>query len=271
MNCLKKTGIPIRSMQTANLHRSKNAPFTIPAEGTHTINYYSKDNVTNTETYKTLTVIVDNTSPVSTITVGTPQYRSDGKLYVGGSTGITIEASDVVSGIKRTEYSIDGGDWNAYVAPFTLTSYTDGTHTVQYRSIDNVTNREDTQELVVVLDTTPPQTVISASDELIDGVINVISPKTFLTLTANDVNSGVKSIAYSINGSAWQAYTGSFNFADVSAGQHTVGFKATDNVLNEETEKTITVRLVIIEVEKKIAVDSVVLVGFESDKPKNGS
>src|SRR5574341_267152 len=241
------------------------APFTVSAEGTHTIDYYSKDNVTNAETVKTLTVIVDNTAPVSTITVGSPQYQSDGKLYVSGSTGITMTASDALSGVKKTEFSMDGGEWNVYTAAFTLVSYADGAHTIRYRFIDNVNNPEDAKELVVILDKTPPQAAIAASDPLIDGVINTVSPSTFFTLSAMDALSGVKSTAYRINNGSWQTYTGSFSLAGMNAGQYTIGYKATDNVLNEEAEKTITVRMIIIQVEKKIAADSVVLVGVESD------
>lgn len=242
------------------------APFTIAGEGQHIIDYRSQDNVMNMETFKTLTVIVDNTAPLSAMTTGAPRYESDGKLYVSGSTGITIIASDAGSGVKKTEYSIDGGEWDDYITAFTLTSYAEGSHTIRYRSIDNVNNPEDAKEFVVVLDKTPPQAVLSASDPLIEGVVNTVSPSTFFTLTSVDALSGVRSIAYRINNGPWQGYTGSFSLAGLNAGQYTIDYKATDNVLNEEIEKTITVRLITIQLEKKISNDSVVLVGFESDK-----
>ena len=242
------------------------APFTISVEGSHTIEYRSKDNVQNTEIARTQAVIVDNTPPVSTLTVGSPQSQADGKWYISAGTGITITAADPASGVKKTEYSIDNGQWTTYTGMFTLSVQTDGNHTIRYRSLDNVDNREDSREIVVVLDKTPPQTAISGSDQLIDGVMNTVSPSTYFTLTAADPLSGVKSIFYRIDRGTWQAYTGSFSLAGMKAGQYTIGFKSIDNVLNEETEKTIPVRLIIIEVEKKIAAESIVLVGFESDK-----
>jgi hypothetical protein len=241
------------------------APFTMAGEGQHTIDYYSKDSVTNTEAVKTLVVITDNTVPASTLAIGSPQYQSDGKLYVGGGTGITITASDTVSGVKKTEFSIDGGEWNVYTTVFTLSSYDDGAHTIRYRSTDNVANGEEAKELAVILDKTPPQTAISASDPLFDGITNTISPSTFLTMSAGDALSGVKTIAFRINNGAWEAYTGSFSLTGMTAGQYIIGYRATDNVLNEETEKTITLRLIIMEVEKKIAADSIILVGVEND------
>jgi hypothetical protein len=242
------------------------APFTISVEGTHSIEYRSKDNVQNTELARTQAAIVDNTPPVSTLTVGSPQYQADGKLYISGGTGITITATDPASGVKKTEYSIDNGQWTTYTGMFMLSVHTDGNHTIRYRSQDNVDNREASREIVVVLDKTPPQTAISGSDPLMDGVMNTVSPSTYFTLTAADSLSGVKSILYRIDRGAWQPYTGSFSLAGTKAGQYAIGFKSIDNVLNEETEKTISVSLVIIEVEKKIAAESIVLVGFESDK-----
>ncbi len=243
------------------------APFTIFAEGTHTIEYFSKDNVANTEISKTLTVIVDNTSPISTITTGSPQYRDYEKLYVSGSTGIKIEASDAVSGVKRTEYAIDNSEWNAHTALFSLTSYADGAHTIHYRSIDNVGNPEEAKESVVILDKTPPQTSISASDQLVGGVVNTVSPSTFFTLTAGDNLSGVRAIAYRIDEGEWQGYTGSFNLNGLASGTHTIDYKSIDNVLNEETAKSLTVRLIVIDsVRKEVSVEPVVLVGVWSDK-----
>ncbi len=235
-------------------------PFTIAGEGTHTIDYYSKDNLSNTETLKFLTVIVDNTVPISAIAVDSPQHRSEGKLYISGETGITITATDAASGVANIEYSVDGGQWNLYSA-FTLSSYIEDSHSIRYRSIDNVSNIEDSRELVVILDKTPPSTTISASDPLIDGVINTVSPSTFFTLSAADTLSGVRSIAYRVNNGEWQGYTGSFSLADRGAGQYTIAYKAMDNVLNHETEKTVTIRLIVIDVSKKISADPVVLIG----------
>ncbi len=237
------------------------APFTIPAEGTHTIEYFSKDNATNTEAVRTLTVIVDNTAPVSTITAGTPNHQFDGKLYVAAGTGITITVQDASNGVKKTEYSIDNGNWNVYTAMFTLGSHADGSHTIRYRSVDNVNNTEAIRELVVILDKTAPQTSVTTSDQLIDGVINTVSPATFFTLTSEDALSGVRSIAYRINNGTWQGYTGSFSLAGMEAGEHTITFKATDNVLNDGAEKSLTVRLIVLDVIRKISADSSVLIG----------
>ncbi len=76
-----------------------------------------------------------------------------------------------------------------------------------------------------------------------------------------DALSGLKSISYRIGKGTWQAYTGSFSLAGMNAGEYTITHKATDNVLNEETEKALTVNLIVIEVSKEVASDSAILIG----------
>ena len=90
--------------------------------------------------------------------------------------------------------------------------------------------------------------------------MNTVSPSTAFTLNAADNLSGVKSIVYRIDTGPWQSYTGSFNLAGLTAGVHTITCKATDNVLNEEQEKTLTIRLIVLDVTKEISSEPVVLI-----------
>src|SRR5574341_764111 len=140
------------------------APFTIANEGTHTILYRSKDNLGNPEADKSFTAIVDNTPPVTTITTGDPKYTAaDEKLYVTSATTFTLSASDNLSGVAKTEYRIDNGQWATYAA---LTVAGEGTHTIDYRSQDNVTNMETFKTLTVIVDNTPPVTTITTGDPI---------------------------------------------------------------------------------------------------------
>jgi hypothetical protein len=117
------------------------------ADGSYFIDFNSTDNAGNVEPTNTATVILDNTPPTTTLTIGEPKYISD-KTYVTPDTPFTLEATDTGSGIYSTAYRIynatyDGG-WQTYTAPFKLTSLTDGTYTIEYNSTDNVKNVETT-------------------------------------------------------------------------------------------------------------------------------
>ena len=115
------------------------------ADGEYLIDYNSTDNVGNTETTNTTTVILDNTPPTTTLAIGEPKYISD-KTYVTPDTPFTLEATDTGSGVYSIAYRIynaayDSG-WQTYTAPFKLTSLADGTYTIEYNSTDNVKNVE---------------------------------------------------------------------------------------------------------------------------------
>ncbi|KAF0143498.1 MAG: hypothetical protein FD156_2564 [Nitrospirae bacterium] len=245
------------------------ATFNLPSEGSHVIGFRSTDNLGNTETERTIEVITDNTPPVSSVNIGVPQYSANGNTYIGGNTEITITASDAGSGINKTEYSIDNSSFIAYVSPLNLAAYSEGNHTINYRSIDNLGTTEDAKTLIVIVDKTPPQTAISASDPLVEGIVNTISPRTRFTLSSSDNLSGVKEISCKIDSGAWQPYIANFSLSGLAAGAHTITYKAMDNVLNEEIEKTITVRLIVIDVQKGLSSEPVVLAGVWTDE--NGS
>jgi len=90
--------------------------YTIPfdlsgyTDGSHTIEYYSKDNAGNEEPHHLFTVILDNTAPETTLTIGSPQYTDGGDTYVTPSTPFTLAASDGAgSGVASTGYSINLG------------------------------------------------------------------------------------------------------------------------------------------------------------------
>ena len=241
------------------------APFKVTSEGIHTIGYRSIDNLGNTEAEKTLAIVVDNAPPSSVITVGDPKYQASEKLYISGKTGISITALDSGSGVSKIEYSIDNGAFAAYKEAINLSTYPEGTHTIYYRSTDNLGNVEDAKTLAVILDKTSPQTTISASDPLLEGAVNIVSPLTRFTLSSVDSLSGAKEIQYRIDNGAWETYMANFSLSGLAAGAHTITYKAVDNVMNEEAEKAITVKLVVIDVSKNISSGTSVLAAVFAD------
>ena len=84
--------------------------------------------------------IVDNLAPVTTAGLGTP--LPDG-TYV--SPTVTLTATDEGSGVERTEYRLDGGEWTTYTGPFTVGGA--GERVLEWRSIDVSGNVEATQSI----------------------------------------------------------------------------------------------------------------------------
>ena len=115
-------------------------PFTITGTGTHRLTYFSTD-VDGGVERQNVTEVVVNDPPVTTATILPAPV--DGKV-VGPAT-VALTAKDDSSGIKATEYGLDGGPLKAYTGPITVTSL--GNHTVDYRSIDGAGAVETTKHL----------------------------------------------------------------------------------------------------------------------------
>lgn len=206
-------------------------PFTVAGEGVHAITYRSIDNLGNVEDGKTLEVIVDDTAPETTISVGTPEYRTDENLYVTSATGFTLEAEDAVSGVASTEYRIDNGDWTAY-APFTIP--TEGTYTIGFRSTDNVENVEAVKALTVIVDNTPPDASVNVGEPKYQGVELYVTSQSAHTVTAIDNLSGVAEVEYSIDNGAWVEAVSAFTIE--GEGGHTISTRAADYLGNVAVE-----------------------------------
>jgi len=124
------------------------------ADGEYFIDYNSTDNVGNTEPTNTATVILDNTPPTTTLTIGEPKYIS-GTPYITSDTPFTLEAADTGSGVYSIAYRIYNttynSGWQTYTVPFKITSLTDGAYTIEYNGTDNVQNTETTHTTSVTL------------------------------------------------------------------------------------------------------------------------
>jgi len=207
----------------------------LPVEGSHTIAYRSRDNLGNVEEAKTLTVTVDQTPPVTTVSVGQPQYHDGAMLYISSMTPITFTATDTLSGVAQIAYSIDAGGWITYTGAITIPS--EGLHAVRYRAIDRLGNTDAARSLPVTVDTTPPvTTLIVGMPQYIEGGVLYISSRTSLSLTATDAASGIASTEYSLDGGPWTGYGGPLTFS--TEGIHSISYRSTDHVGSIEAAKS---------------------------------
>ena len=103
---------------------------------------------------------------------------------------IDFSANDIGgSGVGLTQSSLDGGAWQPG-ATITVPAYADhhfdGVHTILYRSADNAGNQEQTESLVVGVDTLGPACSVPRKSVVDTG------KRGALYFMANDENSGVK-------------------------------------------------------------------------------
>jgi len=107
-------------------------------DGIATLVYWATDNSGNVSPAGSMTVRVDKTAPVTTITA-TPGATS---------TSVVISGTDATSGVSGTFYSVDGAPAVAYSGPITLDN---GIHTVAAYSTDIAGNTEAVKTLSLPL------------------------------------------------------------------------------------------------------------------------
>ncbi|KAF0221740.1 MAG: hypothetical protein FD174_71 [Geobacteraceae bacterium] len=213
------------------------APFRIDAEGKHLIGHRSTDRLGNMEADRSLAVIVDKTPPVTAASVNTEKMEPGGVIFLGSKSAFTLDASDNLSGVKSTEYQIDGGRWIPY-APFIIALQ--GTHTIGFRSGDNVGNLEEAKTVTVTMDKTPPKTTIDVSSPKIvsaKGTL-LVTDKTIFTLNPADSESGVATTEHRIDGGSWRT---SEPFTISGEGKHLIEYRSVDKVGNPEAPHSLNV------------------------------
>ncbi|MEM6297161.1 MAG: hypothetical protein AAF740_00560 [Bacteroidota bacterium] len=200
-------------------------------EGEQALRFYATDQVGNREEVNLKTFIVDLSAPETFHNI--TGVASGNVISV--ATQIYLTRQDNLSGVGKTFYRLDGGDWKPYngtSVPFS--SLDDGDHVLEYYSVDRVKNEESPKKFEFYLDKTAP---ITASDVLGDRFIAddnqvYFSGRTKLKLTAVDNKSGVKEVLYSIDGGEFQQYSEPF-YLPSEAGVHTIRFFALDNMTNQ--------------------------------------
>ncbi len=195
--------------------------FTVSTEGTHTIYFYSTDDLGNIEETKEFDIIVDNTPPTTDIGIGDPHYVF-GDTWVTSAAEFTLNAVDgglIPVGINLTMYRIWNGtwsEWGIYQDGFTL-SINDGIRYVEFYSVDFLGNEEPVQNRSSIVDDTPPITTISVDDPKYksdsDDIWNVTSATTFALSAIDegvDLNYTEYRIWYNGSWSDWYKYTDGF-------------------------------------------------------------
>jgi hypothetical protein len=184
-----------------------------------------------TSTYKvdSATGLSANGSTSYHLDVTTPQISGDinGSSGTNGwfisQTSVTASASDALSGLASFEVNVN----NTGYASYSDTTFTDGTHTIQFRATDNAGNVTETAQQSINVDTTAPTLDLSTTGTT--GQNGWYVSAITLTPTTNDATSGLYSLEATTDGVTWTNVNSPITLTD---GIYTVQFRATDNAGN---------------------------------------
>ncbi len=216
------------------------------SDGTYVVDTYSTDVAGSEETPQTLTINLDNTAPVSTLSVGLPRYPNISPQFVTSATALTLSATDTGgSGVASVSYRVfpQGGVAPAYTTvagsstTFNLTG-PDGNYEIDTLATDNLGTAETAHVLVLYLDNTPPVITINQPA----ATTYTHSQTLVLDYTVTDgAGSGVASFTPLMDGSATVAGHGLSSgqsiwlLLEMSLGSHIFSIDAVDNLGNSSS------------------------------------
>jgi hypothetical protein len=191
--------------------RTYTAPVTLP-EGNSQVIYWSVDSTGWREGQKLASFQVDLDPP----SVSGELSGIAGPAGVYFSTvGVTVSASDAVSGVQRIEYALTDGAWRLYSSPLSFTQ--EGIWRLKYRAVDIAGNVSAGKPMSFSIDLGAP--VVSAHVTSEPGI-------TVVYVEASDSGSGVQAIQYSVDGGEARQYASPVALTVI--GSHTVSYRAGD-------------------------------------------
>lgn len=202
------------------------ASYTFATAGAKTLYAWAKDAVGYVSTAKSATISVDTTAPTGSINInGGSTYTKITSVTLG------LSATDTGSGVvTQMQFSADGTTWTtpeSYVQSKNWTLATgDGAKTVSVKFMDKAGNWSSVYNATITLDTTPPDTTITAKP---NNPSNNSSPS--FAFTSTEANS---TFDCRLDGGAFAACTSPNSYSGLTAGNHTFEVRATDPAGNTD-------------------------------------
>lgn len=142
--------------------------FALPG-GTHVVESRARDRVGNESAAAARAVFVDTVAPVSTLVIGSPQADLGGGVtLVSPFTPLLVVSTDSASGVHETLVSLDGAPFAASSVTFTVPG--EGARSLRFFARDNVLNAEELRVASLVVDATPPVSLLLSPSPAARGV-----------------------------------------------------------------------------------------------------
>ena len=206
-------------------------PFLIAGDGVHELDYNATNAVGNPEVTHRVMIRIDTTAPAADSAIdGTlgrnGWYRSD--------VTVTLNATDLGSGVATISYRVDQGTWQYYDGPITLG---EGDHTVEYAATDLAGLQGPDNLLQIRIDVTAPVTTDTILGFL--GAQGWYVTDVTVRLTAVDAGSGVESTQYRLNGGVWVIYAGPILIS--AGGRYVLEFLSVDRAGNPNPVQSLSI------------------------------
>lgn len=216
--------------------------------GRHSIKYYAVDSTGNSSAdskrpneydYVLENYYIDLTGPEITYAVSGPSLKTDEKLILSPESLVKIEALDPESGVKNKAFSFNNEiKEREYAEGIPLDELDYGDNYIGFIAYDNVNNR-NIGDLKFFMDNQSPEIMLQFGSEQIGTQedLPVYPSYTSIFVAANDKETGIDKIMYSLNGADSQPYRGRIENFKPEA-RNTLEITVTD-LLENESRKTV--------------------------------
>ncbi|MFZ2412505.1 MAG: Ig-like domain repeat protein, partial [Candidatus Methanoperedens sp.] len=200
--------------------------------GSHFFDFRAVD-IVGLASYITRTYVrIDTVPPVVSLTSGPSGWTNN------SAPGFAWNGTDAHSGIAGYYYSIDNGTETFTALPnATLTSLSDGEHTISLRAVDNVGLLSANVSRTFSVDTIPPSAPVV--NETHSNGSSTPNPSwsshdtpLFDWIESTDIGSGIGYYEARLNNGFWLRLTAKLWHPPLPSGVHTMDFRAVDNVSN---------------------------------------
>ena len=143
---------------------------------------------------------------------------------------VTLLGSDDSGSVNRTQFSYDDSIWATYESPIEITG--EGTHTLEFYSVDDTGNCESHKTLVVAIDTIVPSVLIDSEDGTVftADAINI-------SWISSDTGSGVDHMEFSVDGGTYTPCEDSYvALTNMSDGEHSLEVRVHDEAGNNASD-----------------------------------
>lgn len=174
----------------------------------------------------------DGKPPITTMSFNKKNILLKNKICSSSNLEITLTSKDILSGVDKIYYSIDGAPFAEYKIPIKFEKEKE--YLLKFYAVDHVGNMETVNTKNIIIDESVPKTSYSIDKDFFG---NVLSIRSVISLSADDA-TGVNKIFYKLDDGLEKPYTLPIKTFLLTEGEHTLTFYTIDMLDNKEPANT---------------------------------
>ncbi|MBU1158051.1 MAG: hypothetical protein KKE24_01775 [Candidatus Thermoplasmatota archaeon] len=154
-------------------------------------------------------VLYSSAPPATTLDLSGTEGSSG---WYTSAVEFTLTSEDDDEGVNYTRYRLDGGEWSDYTSAVTVSA--EGSHALEFYSVDLAGNAENIQSASINIDMTAPEATAAPSGTL--GENGWYRSDVTISLQGDDgtIGSGIANFTIRIDGGPWVDYASSLSISE---------------------------------------------------------